>query len=159
MITKKTTLLYLVRDDQILLAQKKRGFGEGYWNGIGGKIEPEETVEQALVRECQEEIGVTPLTYRKVAAQDFVQLEQSADSWRMLVETYICTEWEGDPAESEEMKPDWFALTDIPYDSMWPSDKHWLPLVLEGNLLHTTFTLDSNNEVVDHTATVVTKLD
>ena len=157
MITKKTTLLYLVRDHQILLAQKKRGFGAGYWNGIGGKIEPDETEEQALIRECQEEIGVTPVSYRKVATQDFIQEE--SDPWQMLVETYICTAWDGEPSESEEMMPQWFEITDIPYASMWPSDEHWLPQVLEGKLLHTTFTLDINDKVIAHTATVVDTLE
>ena len=47
---KQLTLLFLVRDDQILLAMKKRGFGEGRWNGVGGKVEKDETVEQAMIR-------------------------------------------------------------------------------------------------------------
>lgn len=33
---KKVTIVFLVRDDKILLAMKKRGFGEGKWNGVGG---------------------------------------------------------------------------------------------------------------------------
>jgi NADH pyrophosphatase NudC (nudix superfamily) len=65
------TLLFLQKDDQILLAMKKRGFGSDRYNGVGGKLEPGETIEQALIRECQEEIEVTPLSYRKVAEHDF----------------------------------------------------------------------------------------
>ena len=56
----QTTLLFLLKENQILLGMKKRGFGAGKYNGIGGKLEPDETVEQAMVRETQEEIGVTP---------------------------------------------------------------------------------------------------
>lgn len=37
------TLCYLLKDDQVLLAMKKRGFGEGKWNGPGGKVEKGET--------------------------------------------------------------------------------------------------------------------
>ncbi len=55
---KHTTLLFLLKDNHILLAMKKRGFGAGRWNGVGGKIEAGETIVQAAVRECFEEIGV-----------------------------------------------------------------------------------------------------
>ena len=37
----------------MLLGQKKRGFGEGYYNGFGGKVEPGETVAQAAAREVR----------------------------------------------------------------------------------------------------------
>jgi len=57
------TLLFLIKDDQILLAMKKRGFGAGRFNGVGGKVEPGETIEQALIRESQEEINVTPIEF------------------------------------------------------------------------------------------------
>ena len=157
-MTEKTcTLLLLVRDDEILLAQKKRGFGEGKWNGVGGKIEPDETIEQALVRECQEEIGVTPTSYYKVAEHDFMQEE--VEPWRMYVHAYICTEWEGEPTESEEMAPLWFKISDIPYADMWSDDEYWLPLVLDGKKLRGTFTFDAQNELLTHEVTEVISLD
>ena len=46
---KLVTLLFLRRDGQILLAMKKRGFGEGKWNGVGGKVEPGETARHGGV--------------------------------------------------------------------------------------------------------------
>ena len=55
---KLSTLCFLLRDGQILLAMKKRGFGEGKWNGAGGKVNAGETVEHAAVRELREEVGV-----------------------------------------------------------------------------------------------------
>lgn len=61
MTEKVTTLLFLVRDDEILLAMKKRGFGANRYNGVGGKLDPGETVEQTLVRESEEEISVKPI--------------------------------------------------------------------------------------------------
>ena len=56
---KLSTLCFLIEDDRILLAMKKRGFGEGKWNGVGGKVNEGETVEAAAIRETEEEIGVT----------------------------------------------------------------------------------------------------
>jgi 8-oxo-dGTP diphosphatase/2-hydroxy-dATP diphosphatase len=43
---------------RILLGMKKRGFGMGKWNGFGGKVEPAETVEDAALRELEEEAGL-----------------------------------------------------------------------------------------------------
>ena len=66
-----TTLLLILNDNQILLAEKKRGFGIGKFNGIGGKVEKDETIEEAMIRETQEEIGVTPTDFNRVATITF----------------------------------------------------------------------------------------
>lgn len=52
MSARKLLTLVLVRNDvgDILLGLKKRGFGEGKWNGFGGKVEPGETIHQAAAR-------------------------------------------------------------------------------------------------------------
>jgi len=68
---RQATLLFLVRSGEILLAMKKRGFGEGRWNGVGGKVADGETVEDAAVHEIEEEIGVKPITLHQVATLDF----------------------------------------------------------------------------------------
>jgi len=138
------TLLFIQREDEILLAMKKRGWGVGRWNGVGGKLEPEETIEEAAVRECREEIGVTPLIFRKVAEHTFVTDNDGSEPRHLYAHTYFCTEWEGEPVETEEMAPKWFKLSDIPYDQMWHDDRYWLPRVLDGKLLKTVFTFDKD---------------
>lgn len=51
MALKKLFTLVLMKDsDRILLGLKKRGFGQGRWNGFGGKVEPGETILQAAHR-------------------------------------------------------------------------------------------------------------
>lgn len=67
------TLCYLInkKDNKVLIAMKKRGFGVGKWNGIGGKCEPGESIEKTLIREAEEEIGVRPISYKKVAEIKF----------------------------------------------------------------------------------------
>ena len=149
MTEKICTLLFLRKGDQVLLAMKKRGFGAGRFNGVGGKIDPGETVEQALVRECQEEIGVTPTHYWQVAEHDFTQTESDAP-WRMYVHVFFCDEWEGEPRESEEMTPRWFVADEIPYDEMWQDDILWLPRTLEGEKVFGAFTFDEADNMLTH---------
>lgn len=147
--TKTLTLLFLRKDDQVLLAMKKRGFGEGRWNGVGGKVDKGETIEQALVREAQEEVGVTPLDYTKVANIRFDEFFKGVPTI-MHVHVYVATDWQGEPTESEEMKPQWFTVADVPYDDMWSDDQYWLPAVLDGKFIAADFVLDEHDAIVSH---------
>lgn len=157
-MTEKTcTLLFLLRDDEILLAMKKRGFGAGRYNGVGGKIEEGETVEEALVRECQEEIGVTPKHFWQVAEHDFTQ-SQSDNPWRMYVHVFFCDQWEGKPEESDEMTPEWFRTDNVPYDKMWQDDHLWLPRVLNGKKIFGAFAFDEADNVLGYDVKTVTTL-
>ena len=141
------TLLFLVRDDEVLLAMKKRGFGEGKWNGIGGKVDKNETITEALIRESQEEIGVTPLNYKEQARIIFDEYHNQARK-QLEVHTFVCDKWQGVPSESEEMKPRWFNKNKLPFEKMWADDPYWLPLVLAGKQLKCKFKLSENGKIV-----------
>ena len=112
----EATLMLLRKNNEILLAMKKRGFGVGKFNGVGGKLKSGETPEMAMLRETKEEIGVVPSKYEKVG--------------------------------SEEMKPQWVGVNEIPYDKMFVDDKYWLPLVLEGKKLDVFFEFDEDWNVI-----------
>lgn len=152
---KTCTLLFLLRNDEILLAMKKRGFGVGHWNGVGGKIETDESLEEAAIRECQEEIGVTPKSFEKVAVHDFAFPDGTEN---IKVHTFITKSWEGKPHETEEMAPKWFKISEIPYTQMWDDDIVWLPLVLQGKKLQTKFIFDSDNRMTNAMLDIVEKI-
>lgn len=154
---KHTTLLLLLKDDAILLAMKKRGFGANRWNGVGGKIEPGETIEQAAIRECQEEISVTPKNLEKIAHHTFLLPSLTDQGGTMISHTFITRDWEGEPTESEEMAPRWFAFADIPYDTMWEDDRYWLPHVLAGKRVVCTFGFNHDDRMTTREVTEVTK--
>ncbi len=139
----ETTLCLLKKEDKILLAMKKRGFGEGKYNGVGGKIEKEETPEEAMIRETQEEINAIPLKYEKVGIIEFDEYYKGKRK-NILCHLYMIYDWEGTPSETEEMKPVWFGIEDIPYSRMLPDDTYWLPLILEGKKIRTSFQFDEN---------------
>ena len=137
----ETTLCLLKKDSKILLAMKKRGFGEGKYNGVGGKIESVETPEEAMIRETEEEILVTPTKYEKVGTIEFDEFYKGKKE-KVMFHLYIVSEWQGEPTESEEMKPEWFDIKNIPYDRMFPDDKYWLPLILDGKKIRAYFDFD-----------------
>lgn len=124
-----TTLAIIEDGERALLAMKKRGFGEGWWNGYGGKVQEGESIDQAMVRELQEESGILAKVYRKRAVIEFI-FKGSDKEVEMHV--YEVTKYEGEPVESEEMSPTWFQKSEMPYEKMWPADRNWMPLFFEG---------------------------
>lgn len=144
----ETTLCLLRRDDEILLALKKRGFGEGKYNGVGGKLEKGETPEQAMLRETQEEIGVTPTKYELKGIVEFLEFYNGEKQY-LKFHLYVATEWIGTPLETEEMKPHWFKVDEIPYDKMFKDDSYWLPIILEGNKINAKFEFDEEWNLIN----------
>lgn len=128
---KKSFTLVMIHDNEkILLGLKKRGFGEGRWNGFGGKILRGETTVQAAMRELKEEAGIEAINLRPRGILTFT-FEKEKD-YEVEVNIFTTSEYIGEPIETEEMKPQWFAHSEIPYQEMWADDPHWLPLVLVG---------------------------
>ena len=136
--TERATLCFIIRDGQVLLIHKKRGLGSGYMNGPGGRIEPGETALAAAIRETQEEIGVTPNGLEEIGQLFF----QFLDGFRIHVTVFAASGCEGQLCETDEAKPQWTALDDIPYDRMWQDDPHWLPLLLSRNKFRGFFLFD-----------------
>lgn len=151
------TVLFLIKEDKVLLAMKKRGFGEGRWNGVGGKLEPGESIEQAVVRESQEEIRVTPTRFTKTARIIFHENHKGRLDI-LEVHVFLASAWEGKPSETEEMSPRWFQIDSIPYGEMWDDDPHWLPAVLAGKKLVCEFWLDKDDRLVQKSVKEVGRL-
>ncbi len=129
--TIRATLTLFIKDGKILLGEKKRGFAKGTLNGIGGKQDPGETIEQAMVRECQEEIGATPINYEQVGRIDF-NLWYKGEHANMEMYIYNCYEYSGEIEETEEIIPAWYNKNEIPFERMLADDLLWLPYVLDG---------------------------
>ena len=148
-MTLQTTLVLLKKHDKILLGLKKRGFGKGRLNGAGGKLEKGETPEECAIRETQEELGVKVTELEHVADIVFDDLYNKGVPERDYMHVYIATKWEGEPTESDEIKPEWFEITEMPYDKMWIDDAKWMPQVLRGHKLEAWFHFNENDTFDD----------
>jgi 8-oxo-dGTP diphosphatase len=134
----EATLMFVVKNGQILLIEKKRGHGEGKVNGPGGKIDPGESPLQGAVRETEEELCISVKDARKVAELWF----QMSDYPSLRCHVFLASEFEGEPTETPEAVPLWAPLDDIPYERMWEDDRHWLPQVLAGQTLVGKFSFE-----------------
>lgn len=141
------TLLYVVQGEKILLALKKRGFGAGYYNGMGGKPNSGESPIKTALREAREEVGIAPQNIRHAANIHFTSTTNPALA-NLYVYVFVTDSFDGEPIETEEMSPRWFFLSKIPYDVMWDDDQYWLPKVLAGNFVCAEFRFDSKNKVI-----------
>ena len=66
------------------------------------------------------------------------------EKWDPVVHVFFIRNWEGEPAESEEMAPIWMKQSALPFDKMWECDMHWLPRVLLGKKIRGKFSFDKD---------------
>lgn len=148
---KRATLSFLIQrgqTDSILLGRKKRGFGCGKYNGLGGKIEPGEDEKAAAVREIAEEAEVAVDPSDLSPAGHITFYFPAMRSFDHDVTLFVAERWRGEPRETEEMAPEWFPVNALPFRRMWQDDAYWLPLVLAGRVIEAEFTFAGDNETI-----------
>ncbi len=145
---KVLTLAYLVKENIVCLAMKKRGFGEGNWNGYGRKVEEGESIEVATIREIKKESDVQVFEHdlEKVVLADF----HFEDGRHLRVHTFFVRTWKGNPLETDEMSPSWFTFDQIPYDKMWADDEYWFPRALKGEKLCGEVHFNADGKTIKH---------
>ncbi|MBU0676942.1 MAG: 8-oxo-dGTP diphosphatase [Verrucomicrobia bacterium] len=136
----EATLLFVIRDGQVLLIHKKRGLGAGKINGPGGRLEDGETPREAAIREVEEELLVTPLGVEEAGELSF----QFVDGHSIHGHVFTATDCRGEPQETYEATPMWTALDQIPYERMWADDYIWIPLMLEKRPFKGRFLFDGD---------------
>ena len=137
---------------EVLMGLKKTGFGAGLVNCPGGKIEAGETPAEAVVREFEEETGMTlAVADLKPAAELVFRFPDVPEYADLRLHYFTATRFAGEPEESEEFAAEWIAEADIPYDRMWDDSKLWLPRVLAGEYVALDVVYAGRDTVAEHT--------
>ncbi|MCB1384269.1 MAG: (deoxy)nucleoside triphosphate pyrophosphohydrolase, partial [Notoacmeibacter sp.] len=116
-------------DGRVLLAQRPEGKAlAGLWEFPGGKVEPSESPEETVVRELQEELGITtripclaPLTFAS----------HSYDEFHLLMPLFICRRFEGFARGMEGQAIKWVRPKDMRDYPMPPADEPLIPFLID----------------------------
>lgn len=133
---------------QVLLGHKKTGLGQGKIVGLGGHVEPGESPAEAAAREAKEESGIHVQPGGLARAAYITFLFPVRPAWDMTVDVFTTAEFSGEPAETREIRPEWFGRAALPLDRMWDDARQWLPRVLDGERLRATFSYAADCQTV-----------
>ncbi|KPL18688.1 MAG: NUDIX hydrolase [candidate division Zixibacteria bacterium SM23_81] len=136
----RATLVFVIRDGQVLLIRKRKGLGVGKINAPGGRIGSGETPLEGAVREAQEELCVIPVGIRQMGELRF----QFVDGLSLHVYVFVAKDCVGSPQETDEAEPIWTPIDAIPYEQMWEDDSHWVPVMLSGRTFDGRFVFDGD---------------
>lgn len=138
-------LCHIRQGGQVLLQKKAEGlWGGGKWNAPGGKLRSGESPEEGVVREVFEETGLQIDALRYHATLTFFFGPGEEPDW--IVHVFSASRFSGQLRSSGEGQLRWFPEDQIPYDEMWPDDRHWLPHLLVGKQFEATFWFDEKTE-------------
>lgn len=123
------TLLYVIRDHEVLLIEKKRGHGAGKVNAPGGKVAQSESLLACAIRECEEEVGIIAHNPQN---SGLLRLQDLVNGFALQGSVFVATEFSGTLKATQEAAPFWCSMNAMPYELMWEDDRYWLPYVLQG---------------------------
>jgi len=148
------TLVYCLRDDTVLLMERRKEPNRGLWTAPGGKLEPGEAPFACARREIREEAGIAATDMR---LRGVLTLSASRPGWDWLLFAYVVTGFEAiDPPDEREGLLRWWARADIPALAMPQADHIFLPPVLDLDrpVYEATFRYDDDltlTEVIPYT--------
>ena len=106
--------------NEILLSKRpKKKHLEGYWEFPGGKIETNESPEQALIREIKEELNID-INNKCIAPLSFSEFDYK--EFQLLLLLYVCRRWEGEPMSMENNELKWVKPNMLRKYKMPPAD-------------------------------------
>jgi 8-oxo-dGTP diphosphatase len=107
-------------DGRVLIAQRPEGKQlAGLWEFPGGKVEPGETPEIALIRELEEELGIE---VKQACLAPFVFASHTYETFHLLMPLYLIRRWEGEPEAKEHAALKWVRPNDMGQYPMPPAD-------------------------------------
>ena len=123
-----STLCYIVKDGKVLMlhrVKKKNDINHDKWIGIGGKFEPEEAPEECILREAQEETGLTLTSWRCRGVVTFLQ-EGGEGEYMYL---FTADDFTGELIECDEGDLQWVSMDFLDALPKWEGDRIFLNLL------------------------------
>jgi 8-oxo-dGTP diphosphatase len=148
-MVKLATLCYLRKDGKTLMihrVKKENDIHEGKWNGVGGKLDPQETPEECAIREVKEETGLTirnPLLKGLLTFPKFLNDED----WYVFV--YLMEDFDGELIDSDEGNLKWIDTDKMLDLNLWEGDRVFLPLLDRSDFFSGKF-LYVDGKLVEH---------
>lgn len=140
---KHAVVTYIIDSENVLLIEKKRGLGAGKINVPGGHIESGEEAVEAAIRETKEEVH---LHVENLTLTGYLYFHFT-DGLTMKGYVYRTETYSGIMQETDEAKPFWCSISDIPYSKMWEDDEVWLPEMFNGRYFRAFFEFDGDNMI------------
>jgi 8-oxo-dGTP diphosphatase/2-hydroxy-dATP diphosphatase len=141
-----SVLCLVIQDEKILLGLRKKDPRKSTWSGYGGKVEQGESVLEAAKRELFEEAGIRALA---VDAAGIITFSSPKYKDNHVMHLFWVSKFSGKPKETNEMFPQWFHLSKIPYKKMSVTDTHWMPPLLKGQRITGHFDMSERYEIQD----------
>lgn len=142
---KKEASLSIVEDvsnHKFLMIKHLRGINQGYINFPGGKKEPDETIEECVIRETFEETGLTIVSPKQVGYIEF-------PTKNFYVHIFKSTQFSGQIHEkADEVSVFWQDAKSIPYDCMREADRDFLPEIISGKYVKRQYIYDDKFHVI-----------
>ena len=114
------------KDDKFMICQRSAHKARALlWEFVGGKVEPDETKEQALIRECREELAVTPSV-----GNVFMDVVHEYPDITVHLTLFNATIAEGEPHKLEHNDIQWITPNEIPNYEFCPADEEILKVLL-----------------------------
>jgi len=108
-------------DRRVLIAQRPEGKPmAGLWEFPGGKIENGETPEQAVIRELEEELGIST---NKACLAPLAFASFAYETFHLLMPLFVCRKWSGNPRPTEHAAIKWVRPQSLREYPMPPADE------------------------------------
>ena len=143
---KELVLCHAIKAGSILLLKSDKEPYMGRWSAPQGNINGGEPLAKAAMRNIYQQTGLLPT---KVTSHGTIRLFlNNSNEYTYRIHVFSTRLFTGALKSNVDGEAKWFDMSEVPYHDMWPDDKYWTTLVMQGKRFDADFFLDEHNEKV-----------